>query len=453
MARIDALTKLYSNVKKAEEFHYDMLTAPPIYSIVTPTDVGDLYSIATSIKYSSKVELKQRMIKEIMERRGFRHFASGTNRVCYKFLEDQSFLAKVAFDRIGLSDNPAEFRNQYKIAPCCTKTFEVSPKGTIGFAERVQPIQNREEFISVSKDIFDLIYEKLIGKYVIEDIGTNYFMNYGFRLGWGPVLLDYPYIYDLDGDKLFCNMQNSITGEYCLEEIIYDDGVNKLYCPKCGRIYKAKELAKNVENELVIREGRHQKMKITILNNNNEVIGVKGTSDKSIKSKVEFDRKNEKKKSERFKVSVIYGDGNVETKEPEEKKHDEEPKVKSTLVENTVESNLEEKDENVENSNLKIPDFLQPHVHEHKEETSTVVTGRPSEFDENESEENDDTSMDDEVEKTESGEELTEEEIAEGYQIINGLKVMVDKVEIEKPGNSKKKQNERSKRFDPEFYK
>ena len=47
-----------------------------------------------------------------MRRRGFVKFAAGTNRVVYRPVESDTFVIKVAYDAIGLGDNPKEFRNQ-----------------------------------------------------------------------------------------------------------------------------------------------------------------------------------------------------------------------------------------------------------------------------------------------------------------------------------------------------
>lgn len=60
--------------------------------------------------------------------------------------------------------------------------------------------------------------------------------------------------------------KNSPTGR-CEGEIDYDAGYNNLYCKKCGRIYRAYELAKKLDTkELITRpeNGGKYKMKVTI---------------------------------------------------------------------------------------------------------------------------------------------------------------------------------------------
>lgn len=267
LSRDYLLNRLKSKSVTVDEFNFDKLQAPPLLSLLTPTDVGDLYTIASSVKYSAKPDLKYKMINQVMNRRGFQKLSAGTNRICYRFLDDNSFVAKVAYDNIGRGDNPAEFRNQFLLKPFVTKIFEVSPCGTVGLAERVNPITSREEFITVADDIFTLITQFIIGEYVMADIGSHYFMNYGIRTGFGCVLLDFPYLFKIDPKKLFCAKPDptSITG-CCDGEIDYDDGFNKLICTKCGAMYRAKELELDITKtgNIVIREGGGKIMKINI---------------------------------------------------------------------------------------------------------------------------------------------------------------------------------------------
>lgn len=249
-----------------DQFNFDRLSAPPLSALLTPNDIGDLYTIAHSIKYSAQPGKKMEMMKQILGKRGFVKMSAGTNRIAFKFLEDDSFLLKVAYDDIGRGDNPAEFRNQMFLKPFVTKIFEVDPTGTVGLVERVDPIRNREQYLAIADDVYYLITEILIGKYVLADIGTKFFMNVGIRRGFGVVYLDFPYVFELDGKKLFCNKPDpySPTGT-CDGEIDYDAGFNFLQCKKCGKRYRAKELAVDIENKIItIKERMDIPMKIQI---------------------------------------------------------------------------------------------------------------------------------------------------------------------------------------------
>ena len=265
------ISKMMSKTTSIDEFNFDMLTAPPIYSIFAPYEIDKLDNIATSIKYSGNIMKKLKAIDEILVPRGFEKIAQGTNRTCYKALYDDRFVIKVALDNTGRGDNPKEFLNQNIFKPFVSKIFEVSASGTTAFAERVTPITNREEFISVYEDVFILITQWFMrGKYILADIGTKYFMNYGLRRNFGPVLLDYPYCYELDGNKLYCTAhdEHSPSG-ICGGEIDFDPGYNNLYCMKCGQRYRVNEVAKQqLKEHNILIKGRWvqggRKMKVLI---------------------------------------------------------------------------------------------------------------------------------------------------------------------------------------------
>lgn len=265
MARSSALDFLYRKRKSPLEFNFDILTAPPLLSLLTYQDIYELNRIARSVKLVGKIDEKYRMMDNIMYNRGFTRLHAGTNRVVYRCIEDQRFVIKVAVDRVGLNDNPAEFKNQFLLKPFITKIFEVSPCGTVALVERVDPILSREEFASVADDIFALITKIFVGKYVLDDFGASYFMNYGIRNGFGPVLLDFPYVYELDGNKLYCNspIDPFHRDIKCGGELDYDDGFNNLICTRCRKHYNARDLAKAEKNQLIIVGGK-KTMKVMI---------------------------------------------------------------------------------------------------------------------------------------------------------------------------------------------
>lgn len=271
MAKTDVLDILRAKKMDPLEFHFENLWIPPMYYYLTPQDIEELHKIATSVRLSSKIRQKYEMIDNIMRMRGFKRFSAGTNRVVYRCLEDNRFLVKIAVDKVGMQDNPLEYKNQFLLQPFVTKMFYVSPCGTVGFSERVLPIKNKAEFREIASDVFDILVNKILGLYVVEDVGTKYFMNWGIRMGFGPVLLDYPYVYKLDGNKLFCSWRNPDTGIICDGEIDYDAGFNNLVCARCGRRYLATNLRDDsIDNNLIIKKGGNQ-MRV-ILKKGDEII-------------------------------------------------------------------------------------------------------------------------------------------------------------------------------------
>lgn len=243
---------LYSKEMSPLEFQFEKLCGPPVEYLLSYQDIINLNKIATSLRLASNIKLKYKEMDAIMKARGFQHFACGTNRRIYRYLEDDSFLFKVALDKVGLSDNPNEFRNQQLLKPFVAKMFSTTSCGTVASVEKVMPIASREQFKTVASDIFDMLYQKILGKYVLEDIGEKCFMNYGLRKGFGPCLLDYPYLFEVDYEKLIC--KNRINGYICNGLIDYDIGFNTLRCEKCGKEYTARSLQKFIEKKLVLIE-------------------------------------------------------------------------------------------------------------------------------------------------------------------------------------------------------
>ena len=259
------IKRLTAGTTTIGEFNYDKLMAPPILSMFSQQDIYNLNYIITNPKYGSKLREKYKLIDDIMKARGFEKFVAGTNRVSYKPIFSEDFIVKIPYCKVALEDNIREYQNQFLIKPFCTKVFEVTPCGTLGVFERVKPITHNEEYLSVADDIYTLLSEYLIGEYVIDDIGTEYFMNIGVRRGFGPVLLDFPYVYKADPTKLFCWAKNANdpTG-YCNGAITYDPGFNYLYCTKCGTRYKPFEVGQKIEYQQKIIQKENTNMKITL---------------------------------------------------------------------------------------------------------------------------------------------------------------------------------------------
>ena len=368
MAKADLLSILYSKEKSPLEFKFDSMWIPSMYNFLTPQDIAELHYLASSAKFSSKIDFKYKEIDRIMTNRGFKKFHCGTNRIVYSYLEDQSFLVKIALDKVGLTDNPAEYRNQFLLKPFVTKVFEVSPCGTVATVERVEPITSRQEFMSVAEDIFDLMNQCIIGKYVLEDVGTNYFMNWGLRKGFGAVLLDYTYVYELDGNKLFCNKVEPITGEVCNGVIDYDSGFNNLICSKCGKRYLAKSLEQSVKDKLIILKDEGEiEMKIR-LQRGNETVAVFQTNDET--STIIRRPKRNFREEQKINVSLSRGSNTILDNigslpsynyEPEEQTIKVSLKGGNRNVRNDYKKEkYNHQEQNVKNEGIRNPELNQP---------------------------------------------------------------------------------------------
>ena len=258
--KFDPLELFYAKQKtNALNFDFEGLMGPIIPNLLPPSIDSYLYSLATNPKYSSKIKMKFDLIDRAVNDYGFVLMGRGTNRCIYKHQMDGNIMLKIGFDRAGITDAYKELYNMNYLKPFVTKCFDVSPTGTIGLFERVIPITYKDEFMSVAEDIFDVITKCFIGKYILADIGTKFYMNWGIRKGFGPVLLDYPFMYLLDGRKLHCINQvpSPIGMVMCNGLIDYDEGFNHLKCTKCGKTYFASDLAKeNKEGQLEIYGAR-----------------------------------------------------------------------------------------------------------------------------------------------------------------------------------------------------
>ena len=245
------ISVMYGGTTDLNSFKWDQMTTVPILSLMTTQDIDYIRKLILSPKYSGDTKYKLDKINDVMHFRGFTKFAGGTNRVVYIHPSAPNAVFKIAIDSIGIGDNPAEYRNQAILKPYCCKVFECSPCGTIASFERVYRITTFKEFYEIADDYFYILSRRILGKYIMEDIGIDYFMNVGIRIGCHPVILDFPYLYELDGKKLQC--QNQLDdGTICGGEIDYDDGFNKLICKKCGRIYRAKDLRKDPDKSRIV---------------------------------------------------------------------------------------------------------------------------------------------------------------------------------------------------------
>ena len=114
-------------------------------------------------------------------------------------------------------------------------------------------------------------------------------MNWGVRRGAFPVLLDYPYVYKLDGAKLICNKPDpySETG-YCGGDIDYDDGFNHLFCTKCGKNYFASDLKERQDKSqpsILVETKGDIKMNVMVMKGDTVVSSVDTTKETAVYEK------------------------------------------------------------------------------------------------------------------------------------------------------------------------
>ena len=228
----------------------------PIDTYLTKEDKYILWRLATYPPYSEgTAEERMAIYDQIMNPRGFIRSYAGTNRVIYTHKDDPSFLLKIGLDSVGIKDNLDEFKNQKYLRPYVPKTFDVTPCGTIALSERVKPIMNREDFLKNASMIYDTITYLVNKGFVLEDIGTDFFMNWGVRHNFGPVLLDYPYLYRINKSRMRC-IKYTQDHKPCGGKLVYEDGFNFIHCEKCGQRYAAKDVGTHIEVFKFKRRGK-----------------------------------------------------------------------------------------------------------------------------------------------------------------------------------------------------
>lgn len=284
---------------------FDSITMPPWTQYVSMHDIEILYWAATSKSMAGNVDNRRKIIRQVLEPRGFKRLTGGTNRDVFVHYEDQSIVAKVALDMVGLGDNQKEYDVQRELFPWVTKMIQVCPSGVLGFAERVTPILSRKEYNAYLPMIYVMLNE-VLGKYIMEDIGTEFFKNIGIRKDFGAVLLDYPYAYELDANKLQCS-NVLLDGTICGGEIDYDSGMNYLLCKRCGKRYYASELQKQVDKSQIststIKGGKRPM--IARLVKNGKVIAGTLDSDSIIRPDVATPQQKESRPSRVTSVNII----------------------------------------------------------------------------------------------------------------------------------------------------
>lgn len=220
----------------------------PISNYLSKEDLYMLYKLSNDPKYNTgNIRLKLKAYDYILNNKGFIRSYSGTNRVIYTIKNDNTFILKIALDSVGIEANKGELQNQNFLKPYVPKIFDMSQCGTVLMMERVEPIMNRDNFSKHASDIYDIIIYLIGHGFVLEDIGTEFFMNWGIRKKFGPVLLDFPYLYRSNSNRRRCVRNNENSKTSCFGKIDYDDGYNYLECKKCGKRYAAKDIGSQID--------------------------------------------------------------------------------------------------------------------------------------------------------------------------------------------------------------
>lgn len=240
--------------EKFMKFDWGKLTKPPLSYYIPQQGIISLDQLATDVKLMNNPVKRFKIMNDILKQYRFFPLASGTNRRAFYNSEDPSIILKVGSDRVGKSDNTSEFYLQNTLKPFCPKIYDIAPSGVCMLSERVEPMTEKEFKLNWSGFIFDFILSLMYRGYMMEDIGGNFYKNWGTRMGFGPVMLDFPYIYEVDWSRLKCSFVDPFTHIQCDGYLDYDysKGMSEIVCDKCGTRYSAKYLAKNIPSSAFV---------------------------------------------------------------------------------------------------------------------------------------------------------------------------------------------------------
>lgn len=267
------------DVFKFTEENWDNMTKPPLTTYVPLPIIEQLRSIVNNVKLMNNPTKKYDLVNKLFATIGLKPLASGTNRRTFYCTYDPTVVIKIASDRVGKMDNISEFTLQKLIKPFCTKSFDVTSDGVVALVERVETMKEKDFKQVYASDVFDFTFEILRRGYVMEDIGGNFYKNWGIRFGFGPVILDYPYVFELDWAKLRCSHRDIHTGIYCDGYLDYDynKGMSEIICTKCGTRYTAKYLARRIDAKDVLeRIDRKRDNEMALLDTNFKVVIKRG---------------------------------------------------------------------------------------------------------------------------------------------------------------------------------
>ena len=234
----DKLSEKEVNLIKWTQY-FDNLRSPiSINEILSIQEQQQLYDTARNLRGQYTEQQKDMIFNQIMTSHGFTRFTSGTNRVIYSLPQYPQILFKVAYDIAGCDDSPREFINQQLFKPYVPKILEVNYLGNIAITEKIIAFSKFDQFANCTfgpGGIYYIIRNVLIkGKYAVSDFGIKNWANWGYREGFGPVLLDFPYVYEVDPNKVWCT--NTKDGVRCTGKYSYDERFEKIVCSKCGAV-------------------------------------------------------------------------------------------------------------------------------------------------------------------------------------------------------------------------
>lgn len=192
---------------------------------------------------------KAEMIIEILDKHNIDYdkLGAGTNRVAVLI---DGYVFKIALDKWGLQDNKNEYTTSKELQPFVAKTYECNENGLVLVGEYVT-VLSREEFNDeLVKDEMRKILGLLSFQYLLDDVGVvlKNFMNWGYRDNGQLVILDYAYIFHIEGEEMICSNVLS-EDNVCSGLLSYGPNFDIIYCPSCNKKFTAMDIRRRIDYE------------------------------------------------------------------------------------------------------------------------------------------------------------------------------------------------------------
>lgn len=204
-----------------------------------PVEVSEEIRKITHDVTTSDNNEKSKRISDTLRKHdiNFIELGTGTNR---KAVLIDGYVFKIAMDFEGERDNANEYAMSKELQPFVVKVYETND--LICVTEYITLI-SRDEFNMVDKKFEILnILSQLSGSYLLGDVGydTKNFANWGSRDNGQLVILDFAYIYRVQGPEMYCT--------YCENSgfLQYDSLFNSLQCSSCGRTQTFSEVRSRI---------------------------------------------------------------------------------------------------------------------------------------------------------------------------------------------------------------
>lgn len=193
---------------------------------------------------------KAKMMLNVLDKHeiDYEQLGAGTNRLAVLI---DGYVFKLALDRWGLQDNKNEYTTSKELQPFVAKTYECNENGLVLVGEYVTVLSKDEFNDEAVKNEMRKILGLISWDYLLDDVGVvvKNFMNWGYRDDGQLVILDYAYVYRIEGEEMICG--NILDDNNICSTMLEYDGYNfdRIHCPSCKKKFTAMDIRRRIDFE------------------------------------------------------------------------------------------------------------------------------------------------------------------------------------------------------------